>query len=48
MSPGLHCLRRLQESAVLWEAHPAAIMDATLLLHHATIRKILQQHRGYE
>ncbi|KXZ52657.1 hypothetical protein GPECTOR_9g702 [Gonium pectorale] len=38
----------VQNSTVLWEQLPVAVMDATLKLHHGTIRRVLEEHDGYE
>ncbi|KXZ47868.1 hypothetical protein GPECTOR_32g481 [Gonium pectorale] len=38
----------VQNSTVLWEQLPVAVMDATLKLHHGTIRRMAAKFHGYE
>ncbi|KAG2500013.1 hypothetical protein HYH03_002295 [Edaphochlamys debaryana] len=38
----------IQDSTALWEALPAAVMDASVGLHHACLRRLLLKHWGYE
>ncbi|KXZ47871.1 hypothetical protein GPECTOR_32g484 [Gonium pectorale] len=38
----------VQNSTVLWEQLPVAVMDATLKLHHGTVRRVLAEYDGYE
>jgi class 3 adenylate cyclase len=37
----------ITRAASLWERHPAAMRDATLL-HNDTLRSLLSRHNGYE
>jgi hypothetical protein len=39
---------RLQNSTVLWESLPADVMEQAMRLHHATFRRLLAKHNGYE
>ncbi|KXZ44953.1 hypothetical protein GPECTOR_60g730 [Gonium pectorale] len=38
----------IQDSTLLWESVPAAAMAEALRLHHATVRRLLCAHGGYE
>ncbi|PNH04997.1 Cycloartenol synthase [Tetrabaena socialis] len=38
----------VQNSTVLWEGLSVACMDASLQIHHRTIRQLLAHHGGYE
>ncbi|KXZ56879.1 hypothetical protein GPECTOR_1g793 [Gonium pectorale] len=38
----------IQDSTALWEALPASVMDASVDLHHSTVRRLLLMHAGYE
>eukprot|EP00198_Chlamydomonas_reinhardtii_P007848 XP_001697185.1 predicted protein [Chlamydomonas reinhardtii] len=38
----------VQNSTVLWEALPVAVMDTVLKIHHGLIRAVLSKHDGYE
>eukprot|EP00798_Chlamydomonas_sp_ICE-L_P000098 gene98-5529_t len=38
----------IQSSTKLWEELPAGAMDAALATHHAIVRALLPNHRGYE
>ncbi|EFJ44112.1 hypothetical protein VOLCADRAFT_95771 [Volvox carteri f. nagariensis] len=38
----------IQDSTVLWEALPAAVMSDAVRLHHGCIRRLLVAHGGYE
>ncbi|KAG2431809.1 hypothetical protein HXX76_009304 [Chlamydomonas incerta] len=38
----------VQNSTVLWEGLPVAVMDVVLKLHHGIIRAVLSEHDGYE
>ncbi|KXZ47867.1 hypothetical protein GPECTOR_32g480 [Gonium pectorale] len=38
----------VQNSTVLWEQLPVAVMDATLKLHHGTVRRMAAKFHGYE
>jgi class 3 adenylate cyclase len=37
-----------QNSTVMWEVLPMALMEEVLRVHHATLRSLLDKHRGYE
>ncbi|KXZ42842.1 hypothetical protein GPECTOR_115g336 [Gonium pectorale] len=38
----------VQNSTRLWEELPAPVMDAALKIHHATFRRVMARHDGYE
>jgi len=38
----------IQSSTSLWERASADVMNASLELHHTTIRRVLLRHNGYE
>lgn len=38
----------IESSTSLWEALPAAIMDAAIKIHNTTIRRLAAEHNGYE
>ena len=38
----------LQSSTTLWEQLSADVMNQSIKLHHATIRRVLLAHNGYE
>ncbi|KXZ42844.1 hypothetical protein GPECTOR_115g338 [Gonium pectorale] len=38
----------VQNSTRLWEELPASVMDTALKIHHATFRRVMARHDGYE
>jgi class 3 adenylate cyclase len=38
----------LQNSTVMWEKLPMALMEEVLRVHHVTLRSLLDKHNGYE
>ncbi|KAG2493822.1 hypothetical protein HYH03_008040 [Edaphochlamys debaryana] len=38
----------IQDSTSLWESLPAEVMDVAVRSHHATMRRLLVPHQGYE
>jgi class 3 adenylate cyclase len=37
-----------QNSTVMWEKLPMALMEEVLRVHHTTLRSLLDKHNGYE